>query len=98
VADECASILSCLIAVSLEFRGVRKGTTCLLKCKQVVYCCLNLINISEHALDLLTESLLAAKHGLGSCYASVSTFMLEVVLKEGFNPLKGLSLKVGRSP
>jgi hypothetical protein len=61
----------------------------------VVYYCLDLINIPKHALDLLIESFLAAKHGLGSCYASVSTFVLEVVLKEGFNLLKGLSLKVG---
>jgi hypothetical protein len=63
----------------------------------VVYYCLNLINISKHALDLLIESFLATKHGLGSYYASVSTFVLEVVLKEGFDLLKGLSLKVGRS-
>jgi hypothetical protein len=97
VANECASILSCLITISLEFCRVRKGTTCLLKRKQVVYCYLNLINISKHTLDLLIESFLATKHSLGSYYASISTFMLEVVLKEGFNPLKGLPLKVGRS-
>jgi hypothetical protein len=48
-------------------------------------------------LDLLIESFLAAKHSLGSYYTSISTLMLEVVLKEGFNLLKGLSLKVGQS-
>jgi hypothetical protein len=97
VANECTSVLSYLIAISLEFRRVRKGAACLLKRKQVVLYSLNLINVSKHTLDLLIESFLAAKHSLGSCYASVSTFVLEVVLKEGFDPLKGLSLKVGRS-
>jgi hypothetical protein len=64
----------------------------------VVYYYLNLIDISKHTLDLLTESFPAAEYSLGSCYAPVSTFVLEVVLKEGFDLLKGLSLKVGRSP
>jgi hypothetical protein len=95
VANKYTSILSYLITISLELYRVHKGATYLLKRKQVVYSSLNLINISKHALDLLIESFLAAKHSLGSCYASVSSFMLEVVLKEGFNLLKGLSLKVG---
>jgi hypothetical protein len=97
VANKHASILSYLITISLEFHRVHKGATCLLKRKQVVYYSLNLINISKYALDLFIESFLATKYSLGSCYASISTFMLEVVLKEGFNLLKGLSLKVGQS-
>jgi hypothetical protein len=48
-------------------------------------------------LDLLIESFLATKHSLGSYYTSVSTFVLEVIFKEGFNLLKGLFLKVGQS-
>jgi hypothetical protein len=95
VANKYTSVLSYLITISLELYRVHKGATCLLKCKQVVYYSLNLINISKYMLNLLIESFLATKHSLGSCYASISTFMLEVVLKEGFNPLKGLSLKVG---
>jgi hypothetical protein len=95
VANKRTSVPSYLITISLEFCRVHKGATCLLKRKQVVYYGLNLINISKHTLDLLIESVLATKHSLGSYYASISTFVLEVVLKEGFDPLKGLSLKVG---
>jgi hypothetical protein len=95
VANKHTSVLSYLITISLELYRVHKGATCLLKHKQVVYYSLNLINISKHTLDLLIESFLATKHSLGSYYTSVSTFILEVVLKEGFNLLKGLSLKVG---
>jgi hypothetical protein len=95
VANKHTSVLSYLITISLELYRVRKGAAYLLKRKQVVYYSLNLINVSKHTLDLLIESFLATKYSLGSYYASISTFMLEVVLKEGFNLLKGLSLKVG---
>jgi hypothetical protein len=95
VANKYTSVLSYLITISLEFYRVHKGATSLLKCKQVVFYSLNLINISKYTLDLLIESFLATKHSLGSYYAPVYTFMLEIVLKEGFNLLKGLSLKVG---
>ena len=89
VADQRASVLTCLVSVFLEFRGVGESATNLSQSIQVVFHGLDVVNVAKHVADFLLKSSLGAKHGLSGSHDSISAFMLEIVLKEGLDPVKG---------
>jgi len=55
----------------------------------VVFRGLDLVDVAKHAADFLLKSSLGAKHVLRGSHDSAGAFMLEIVLKEGFNLTKG---------
>jgi len=55
----------------------------------MVFYSLNLIDVAKHAADFLLKSFLGTKHVLRSSHDPASAFVLEIVFKEGLDPLKG---------
>lgn len=96
VAKERVGVPLSLVAVSLEFRGIREGAASLPQLEQMIFSGFDLIDVAEHATDFLPESLPVAEHGLGCNHAPTSVLIQEVVLEKGLGPSEGFSPKVGR--
>ena|SRR5690349_20942136 len=94
IVNKGMRVLSCLISMSLKLSEVRKCTTCLLKVVQVVFNCLDFVDVFKHTTDFLLKSVPRVEHSSSSSYKTTNIIMLEVVFKKGFCLVKGFSFKV----